>query len=76
MAEEARIVGQDQQRNARLARRLRAGHIWINSAPVVFPQSSWGGFKASGIGRELGPWGMAGCMGTKHVTEARSALTV
>lgn len=72
----ATIVGRDQQRNARLARRLRAGHIWINSAPVVFPQSSWGGFKASGTGRELGPWGMAGYMGTKHITEARSALTV
>jgi len=41
-----------------LAKRLRAGHIWINSFQMIHPSSLWGGFKKSGTGRELGESGM------------------
>lgn len=36
-----------------IAQRLRSGHIWINSLQIIQPNSLWGGFKKSGIGREL-----------------------
>lgn len=38
----------------RTARRLRAGSVWINSYRTVAPQVPFGGFGASGIGRESG----------------------
>jgi len=38
------------------------------SPQVIFPQSAWGGFKSSGIGRELGPWGLHAYLGVKHFT--------
>ena len=38
---------------------------------MIFPNTAWGGFKASGIGRELGPWGLAAFLGVKHLTIAR-----
>ena len=41
-----------------IAKRLRAGHIWINSFQMIHPSSLWGGFKKSGTGRELGESGM------------------
>ena len=31
-------------------------------------KTSWGGFKASGIGRELGPWGLSSYLEVKHTT--------
>jgi betaine-aldehyde dehydrogenase len=33
----------------------------------VFVQTSWGGFKRSGIGRELGPWGLQAFLEVKPV---------
>jgi len=37
---------------------LRAGTIWVNCANVVAPAIPFGGFKASGQGRELGMLGL------------------
>jgi len=64
----ASIVCRDPERAERVARALDAGHIWINTLQVVFPETSWGGFKSSGIGRELGPWGLDAYLEVKHVT--------
>jgi betaine-aldehyde dehydrogenase len=64
----AGIISADTGRARRVARLLDAGHIWINSLQVVFPETSWGGFKRSGIGRELGPWGLAAYSEIKHIT--------
>jgi len=73
----ATVVSGDPQRADRVAAQIDAGHIWINSLQVIFPHTAWGGFKASGIGRELGPWGLHSFLGVKHITarllaEARS----
>lgn len=38
----------------RLAARVRAGTVWINMPPVLDAAASWGGMKASGLGREMG----------------------
>ena len=66
----ATVVGTDRQVAAAVARRLVAGHIWVNTPQLIFPNSAWGGFKLSGIGRELGPWGLAAYQGIKHITQA------
>jgi aldehyde dehydrogenase (NAD+) len=44
----------DVRRAMRVATRLRAGTVWINAYRVVGPDVPFGGFKASGIGRENG----------------------
>ncbi len=64
----ATVVSGDLERAERVAADIDAGHIWINSAQVIFPHAAWGGFKASGIGRELGPWGLHAFLGVKHLT--------
>ena len=64
----ATIVCRNPERADRVARSLDAGHIWVNTLQVVFPETSWGGFKRSGIGRELGPWGLDAYLEVKHIT--------
>ncbi|MGE4064436.1 MAG: aldehyde dehydrogenase family protein [Rhodospirillaceae bacterium] len=64
----ATVVGSDMGAAERLAQSIEAGHIWVNTPQVPYVQSAWGGFKASGIGRELGPWGMDAFLGVKHIT--------
>jgi len=44
----------DVRRAMRVAQRLRAGTVWINAYRVVAPNVPFGGFGASGIGRENG----------------------
>ncbi|EQD54134.1 Aldehyde dehydrogenase domain protein, partial [mine drainage metagenome] len=38
-----------------VARRLESGMVVVNEAPTTFPQTPFGGFKASGIGFEQSP---------------------
>ncbi|QXH35135.1 aldehyde dehydrogenase family protein [Pseudomonas muyukensis] len=64
----ATVCSADLDRAERVADALEVGHVWINSVQAVFVETSWGGTKASGIGRELGPWGLAGYQSVKHVT--------
>jgi betaine-aldehyde dehydrogenase len=66
----ATVVSGDPERGTRVAERLEAGHIWVNSTQVIPPQTAWGGFKASGIGRELGRFGLSAYLGVKHITVA------
>jgi acyl-CoA reductase-like NAD-dependent aldehyde dehydrogenase len=44
----------DVHRAHRMAARLRAGTVWVNAYRVVGPHVPFGGFGASGIGRENG----------------------
>lgn len=44
----------DLSRAHRMARRLSAGTIWINTYRSLAPNMPFGGYKASGIGRENG----------------------
>ncbi|MFC3291086.1 aldehyde dehydrogenase family protein [Modicisalibacter luteus] len=63
----ATVVSGDPARAKRIGRQLQAGSIWYNSEQLVLPQTAWGGFKRSGIGRELGPWGLASYQEIKHI---------
>ena len=64
----ATVVSADLERAERVADALEVGHVWINSIQAVFVETSWGGTKGSGIGRELGPWGLSAYQSVKHVT--------
>jgi betaine-aldehyde dehydrogenase len=57
----------DASRAQRVAARLRHGTVWINAYNVYVPQAEWGGFKQSGIGRELGPSGLDEYREAKHI---------
>ncbi|XP_051750868.1 aldehyde dehydrogenase, mitochondrial-like [Ctenopharyngodon idella] len=47
---------------------LRAGTVWINCYDVFGAQAPFGGYKASGIGRELGQYGLDNYTEVKTVT--------
>jgi acyl-CoA reductase-like NAD-dependent aldehyde dehydrogenase len=51
----------------KLARLLRAGSVYVNSWSVSDPAAPFGGFKASGIGREHGHDGLSAYLETKTV---------
>lgn len=51
----------------RMAKRLRVGTVWINDYNAAFPQAPWGGFKSSGIGRELSRAGLDEFTELKHI---------
>merc|ERR1719481_1467634 len=49
---------------------LRAGTVWVNCYNVLHVQGPFGGFKMSGVGRELGEYGLANYTEVKTVTIA------
>ena len=59
----------DAARAQRVAAALRAGTIWINDYHPYLPQAEWGGYKQSGVGRELGSHGLQEYLEVKHVYE-------
>ncbi|NYJ00290.1 betaine-aldehyde dehydrogenase [Nocardioides thalensis] len=58
---------QDAGKAQRVAGRLRMGTVWINDYHPYVPQAEWGGYKQSGVGRELGLAGLDEYRETKHV---------
>ena len=54
----AAVWTRDIGRALRLGTRLRAGTVWVNDSQPAPTESMWGGYKESGTGRELGPWGI------------------
>ncbi|WP_010529728.1 betaine-aldehyde dehydrogenase [Lentibacillus jeotgali] len=51
----------------RCVAKLRMGTVWINDVNLYFPHAPWGGYKQSGIGRELGKTGLEEYQETKHI---------
>ncbi|MCY1244504.1 Betaine aldehyde dehydrogenase [compost metagenome] len=64
----AAVMSADRERCERVARAFRAGIVWINCSQPTFPEAPWGGYKQSGIGRELGRWGLSNYLETKQIT--------
>jgi acyl-CoA reductase-like NAD-dependent aldehyde dehydrogenase len=50
----AAIWTTDLSKAHRVARGIRAGTVWVNTSGLYDPATSFGGFKQSGYGRELG----------------------
>lgn len=55
------------ERCERMSRALRFGTVWINDFNVYFTQAPWGGYKQSGLGRELGRMGLEEYTEVKHI---------
>ncbi|CUR58912.1 betaine aldehyde dehydrogenase, NAD-dependent [metagenome] len=51
----------------RMAGRIRAGTVWINGGGGMRPDAPFGGYGRSGVGRELGEWGMHEFLEPKHI---------
>ena len=49
------------------AKAVRAGVVWVNDSQPAPTEASWGGFKQSGIGRELGPYGLDAFLESKQI---------
>lgn len=61
------VFTKDITRAHRVAKRIEAGMVWINSSNDSDFRVPFGGVKQSGIGRELGEAGLAGYTQTKAV---------
>jgi aldehyde dehydrogenase (NAD+) len=61
------VFTQDLTKAHRVAKRIEAGMVWINSSNDSDYRIPFGGVKQSGIGRELGEAGLAGYTQTKAV---------
>jgi betaine-aldehyde dehydrogenase len=62
----------DLKRALRLSRRIESGVLSINSHSSVHVEAPFGGFKHSGMGRDLGMSAMEGCTELKNVYIAES----
>jgi len=47
---------------------VRAGVVWVNCYDVLDAQAPFGGFKMSGVGRELGEYGLQQYSEVKTIT--------
>ena len=63
----AGVWTRDLRRALRMAKGLEAGTVWLNTYQLLSPTLPFGGFKQSGIGRELGPHALDGYLETKTV---------
>ena len=60
----------DPDRALATARRLRTGTVTLNGSPISF-DGPFGGYKASGLGREYGKVGLTGYVEHKSITRTR-----
>ncbi len=63
----AMIWTSDQEKASDVSRKLQCGTVWINTYGGFYNEAPFGGYKQSGIGRELGIEGIWECTQIKHV---------
>lgn len=62
----ALVLGEDGERAQRVAAKIHAGRVQVNTLAHE-PRAPFGGFKHSGIGREMGAWGLSAFMEPKAI---------
>lgn len=63
----AAVFTSDISKAFKIANKVRAGSVWVNCYDVFDAATPFGGFKQSGIGRELGEYGLNNYLETKSV---------
>ncbi|HEX3703727.1 MAG TPA: aldehyde dehydrogenase family protein [Vicinamibacterales bacterium] len=63
----AAVWTRDIFRAMRAVKQLRAGIVWVNHMQPTYVEAPWGGYKQSGMGRELGKWGVEEYLNVKQV---------
>jgi acyl-CoA reductase-like NAD-dependent aldehyde dehydrogenase len=63
----AAVWTSDVRRAMKVARGIKAGVVWVNDSQPAPTESIWGGYKTSGVGRELGPWGIESYLEEKQI---------
>jgi len=66
----------DTDRIRRMSSGLRFGTVWVNDFNVYFTQAPWGGYKQSGLGRELGRQGLEEYTEVKHIFQNHAARPI
>ncbi len=61
------VFTSDYAKGLRVLHKLRAGITWLNTYHPTFNEAPWGGYKQSGIGRELGTFGLDAYLETKQI---------
>lgn len=61
------IWTQNLKRALKVAKAVKAGYLWVNTYGGIIPETPYGGFKQSGIGKELGTEGLDMYLETKAV---------
>ena len=64
----AAVISANGPRCRRVASALQAGIVWVNCSQPAFCDAPWGGYKRSGVGRELGEAGLFNYLELKQVT--------
>ncbi|KRK04351.1 aldehyde dehydrogenase X, mitochondrial isoform X1 [Drosophila yakuba] len=64
----AGVITNDINKALKFANNVDAGSVWINCYDAVLPSTPFGGYKHSGIGRELGKDGLDNYLETKTIT--------
>ncbi|KAJ4375737.1 hypothetical protein N0V85_009029 [Neurospora sp. IMI 360204] len=68
----ASVWSKDLERAERIAKRLEAGSLWINTHQDLAPNVPFGGFKQSGMGHDWGLIGLKGWCNTQSLLLRRS----
>jgi betaine-aldehyde dehydrogenase len=63
----AAVWSRDIYKALRMVKAIKAGIVWVNHMQPTYVEAPWGGYKQSGFGRELGPWGIEEYLETKQV---------
>jgi aldehyde dehydrogenase (NAD+) len=63
----AGVWSKDKEKARQIARKLRAGTIWVNEWHLISEKAPFGGYKQSGVGREFGIVGLKEYTEVKHL---------
>lgn len=64
------VWSKDHEKAKKIASQIEAGTVWINEYHLLNPGMPFGGFKESGLGREMGSEGVMSYLEVRHVWES------
>lgn len=69
------VITNDVERCDRVAHQLHAGVVWKNCSQVIPTEAPFGGFGASGFGKEYGEMGLDEYVQTKNITSCKPGFS-